>query len=179
MYDKEKINSLAAEYIKTGSDKVFGQLLLVLIPMIDAVLGRHEKYEYFWEDVKQDVLVVLWKRRKQELKPEKLKRNEPSVFFFFRIRDRVRWYLHKMKKLYGLSHRDILFDFEHTLLSFIQNEFLDPEDIYIVKCETPRLMLEQCKEAIEKHPGLKTKREKRVVLRATKKMIEDDFGVKL
>ena len=177
MYDKEKINSLTNEYIETGSDKVFGQLLIALMPMIDVVLFKHREYKFFWEDIKQDVIAVLWKRRKQELKPEKLKENEPSVFFFFRIRDRTRWFLQKMQTQYGLHHRGVLLDFEHALLSFIQNEFLNPEDLYIVNYEAPRLMFEKCKQAVEKHPGLKTDEEKRAVLHGIKKMIKDDFGV--
>ena len=43
--------------------------------------------------------------------------------------------------------------------------------------EAPKLMFEKCKQAIEKHPGLKTRGEKQAVMKGIKKMIFDNFGV--
>ena len=64
MYEKESINKLARECVKTKCDKTFETLIKELIPIIDIQLRkRYPQKEEFWDDMRQDALLGLWKNR--------------------------------------------------------------------------------------------------------------------
>jgi len=177
VYDKKKIFCLTQEYIKTGKDTVFAQVITELIPMIDVILSRYPNYVEFYDDLKQEVLIVLWKARKKGLHPNVLVRSpDPTMVFFFRIKDRVCAFL---KRMDNERRREALSDFGYAMLLRTQNEFLDPENIYIVKYEAPRVLYKKCIDSIVQHLGLKTQEEKTRAMVDIRKMIERDFGVEL
>ena len=65
MYNPKKINALALKYVETDDDKYCEELLKELTPLVNTQLARfYEGSEDFWSDLKQDVLLIIWKRRK-------------------------------------------------------------------------------------------------------------------
>ena len=64
-FDAERINQLAQEYVETSDDSVFERLMLEeLEPMIGVQLGKNYiSMKGFWEDMRQEVLLYLWKNR--------------------------------------------------------------------------------------------------------------------
>ena len=176
MYDKKKIISLTQEYIDTEKDAVFAKVLMELVPMIDVILSHHPGYVEFYDDLRQEVLLVLWNRRKGELRPNILMRSpDPTMLFFSRIKDRVCAFLRRVD---NESRREALSDFGYGLLLRTQNELLDPENIYIVKYEAPRVLYKKCVDSIKQHPGLQTYEERVRAMFDVRKMIEQDFGVR-
>jgi len=89
MYDKEKINKLAMEFVNTGNG--FNELLEVLEPMVQKILLRYPKYEEHHEDLKQTVLLKIFQRMNdaEKMKP-RFTKNVPSDYLFFRIKDYIR-----------------------------------------------------------------------------------------
>ena len=64
MYDKELIECLGSKYRNTGQDVDFEVLLEAVHPLIDTQLGRqYSSMKHEWEDMKQEVLLKLWKNR--------------------------------------------------------------------------------------------------------------------
>lgn len=64
-FNSERINQLAQEYVRTSDDAVFERLMLEeLKPMIRVQLGKnYTSIKDFWEDMRQEVLLYLWKNR--------------------------------------------------------------------------------------------------------------------
>ena len=98
-YAKEEIKRLAEEYIKSGDDDVFSNLLNnQLIYVIKAQLAKKygSLYEY-WDDMETEVVMKLWKNR------EGIKTTSTKVLYHFfsgRIRRDLFRASQKMKKLY-------------------------------------------------------------------------------
>lgn len=65
-FNSERINQLAQEYVRTSDDAVFERLMLEeLEPLINVQLGRnYTSIKDFWEDMRQEMLLYLWKNRK-------------------------------------------------------------------------------------------------------------------
>jgi len=64
MYQKEEVERLAGEYVETGDEQVFEALIKALIPLINVQLGKnYSRYKEFWDDLRQEVLLKLWKNR--------------------------------------------------------------------------------------------------------------------
>lgn len=65
MYNVVKIEHLAKVYVESAEDKDFELLLDLLIPVIDIQLGKkYPDHRGYWGDMKQEVLLKLWKNRK-------------------------------------------------------------------------------------------------------------------
>lgn len=64
MYRVKEIEQLAQKYAKTGNDKIFEALIRALIPLIDIQSARrYPDLKEYWDDIKQEVLLKLWKNR--------------------------------------------------------------------------------------------------------------------
>lgn len=75
MYQKEKVEWLAKEYVETEYDAnnncgtyspnlVFEALIKALIPLINVQLGKnYSSLKEFWDDLQQEVLLKIWKNR--------------------------------------------------------------------------------------------------------------------
>lgn len=64
MYNEETIDRLVEEYKRTSKDAVFEKLLSELVNIIDMQLvKKYEGAEIFWDDLRQEVLLKIWKNR--------------------------------------------------------------------------------------------------------------------
>ena len=85
MYDKKQINSLFKQYVETKDDKVFERLLIACDRMIDVILSKCQNVSQYFEDIKQDVRLLMWENiRKNPYLSNYL--SSPSSYLFFRIR---------------------------------------------------------------------------------------------
>ena len=84
-FDVERINQLTQEYVETSDDSVFERLMLEeLGPIIRVQLGKnYTSIRDFWEDMRQEVLMHLWKNR-ESVKTTKSK--SCYRFYYQRIR---------------------------------------------------------------------------------------------
>jgi len=65
MYQIEEIEHLAQQYVGSESDEVFEGLINALIPLIDMQSARkYPDLKEYWDDMKQEVLLKLWKNRR-------------------------------------------------------------------------------------------------------------------
>jgi len=112
MYSKDKIDLLFRKYIEDGDDKIFGDLMEAVDPMIDVVLRNYSKYDRHFSDLKQEVKLKMWKNQRN---PKKLGRTKmaPSVYLFFLIRSYVSRAFDKLMKAYD--------DTEHAMF-FVRSE---------------------------------------------------------
>lgn len=79
VYDKDKIEGLTKQYIKSGDDNIFVELMKELEPVIKIQLGKgYSSLKEHWNDMSQEVLLKLWKN-KEGLKTA----SSTSLFFFF------------------------------------------------------------------------------------------------
>jgi len=87
MYDQDEINALSILYITFGKEEDFRSLLHALIPMINKILLRFPDFSEFYDDIRQDVLLCIWKNWKNIDKlRNSLEDTVPVNFFFFKVR---------------------------------------------------------------------------------------------
>lgn len=87
MYHKDEINKLYCKYTETREEASLASLITECEPIIDIVLTRYKKYSRHTSDMKQEVLLRLWKNLR--LRPtENLTRYliNPTSYLFFLIR---------------------------------------------------------------------------------------------
>jgi len=102
MYQKEEIERFAKKYVDTGDEQVFETLIKILIPMIDVQLGKsYSSLKEFWDDLRQEVLLKLWKNREGLLTTES---THFCSYFYGRIRV---WLFRACKKLKKPSYDDL------------------------------------------------------------------------
>ena len=100
MYDKDEINSVAILYSVDPKVQNFEMLLKVLSPMIDYVLVKHPDVQEHWEDVKQEVLTLIWDNCSSVIQLRKLfKYSVPADYFYFKIRE---WVFRECRKMSGM-----------------------------------------------------------------------------
>jgi len=64
IYNVRQVEKVAQRYKQTGEDSDFKQVLKVVDPLIDVFLGlRYSSIKHEWEDLKQEVILKLWKNR--------------------------------------------------------------------------------------------------------------------
>jgi len=99
VYSKEKIGLLFNHYVDSGDDKVFGELMEAIDPIIDIVLKKYQKYERHFDDVKQLVKLKMWKNQRN---PKKLGRyrKSPTTYMFYLVRSYVSIAYEKILKIY-------------------------------------------------------------------------------
>lgn len=87
MYDKRKINILFKTYADTREDEILGRLIEECEPIIDIVLIKYTKYSRHRDDMKQEVLLRLWRNLRLR-DAENLARYliNPCHYLFFLIR---------------------------------------------------------------------------------------------
>ena len=62
MYDKRKIDNLFKEYVETGGDKTFEQLVIECLPLFGAIIARFSSVLPYREDILQDLLLIFLKQ---------------------------------------------------------------------------------------------------------------------
>jgi len=108
VYNKNRIDNLFREYIFTGDDRILGQLIEALSPMIDVVLSRWTTHKRFFEDAQQEIKLKLWKNLRGFERLEKQTIN-PSSYLFFLLRNYARRVLgHLPPDVFLTSLDDIL-----------------------------------------------------------------------
>ena len=179
MYNKIQIDRLFKNYIATGDDKVFGQLIEVCDPMISIVLARYGKHSRHFSDMRQEVKMKLWEHLRKPVRGKKYLL-APSVYLFFVVRAYVRIAYEKLKAQYGESFESSFSNYGDRLLSLLQSDLLDPERLYIVRKEIPRELFKACKRGILTDGRLVGKlRKTKEAIRLVKEEIEGDFDVEL
>jgi len=126
LYSKSKIDLLFRKYIEEGDDKVFGELMEAVDPMIDIVLRNYSKYDRHFSDLKQEVKLKMWKNQRS---PKKLgcAKMSPTVYMFFLIRSYTARAFDKLMKAYGDTEFDVfVFHAEDWICSI--GESLSPEE---------------------------------------------------
>jgi len=114
MYDKEKINRLSLRYIETDDDAVFEELLKELEKVIDKqLLKYHCDIKEDWDDLKQRILLILWKNRKKIQETDLT----PSSYFYYSIMGHGSNEKRKIKKCYDKYSSNV-----HSLSYFSRDE---------------------------------------------------------
>lgn len=110
MYSKRKIDLLFRKYVEEGDDKIFGELMEAVDPMIDVVLKSYGGQEIYFEDLKQEVKLKMWKNQRD---PKKLGRSSttPSVYMFFLIRSYTARAFERIMRIYGDIEKGISFSY--------------------------------------------------------------------
>ena len=103
MYDKELLERLGKKYRSTGADADFEVLLEVIRPLIDTQLGRqYSSMKHEWEDMKQGVLLKLWKNRSALC----FSKSELCSRFFY---EQIRYNLNRAaKKIKGIVNMKLI-----------------------------------------------------------------------
>ena len=177
MYNKKKINQLFEKYVETGDDKIFEQLIEACEPMIDIVLTKYKRYDRHFDDVKQKVKLNIWKNKR---KPEDLSKylTSPTTYLFFVVRRYVMVAFEAMKSIYKEGIEVTFSEYGTRILSLIQNEYLDPEDLYLFKYELPQKMFEREVKKLQKDKALSADSDAmRKAIEQIRQMVEEDFGV--
>lgn len=177
MYNKKEITRLFEKYVETGDNKVFERLLEACDPMIDIVLMKYKKYSRHFDDVKQKVRLNIWKNKRS---PENLSKylTSPTTYLFFVVRRYVMVAFEAMKSIYKEGIEVTFSEYGTKILSLIQNEYLDPEDLYLFKYELPQKMFEREVKKLQKDKALSADSgamQKAIGL--IKRLDEEDFGV--
>ncbi len=99
-YDKKKICLLYEEYISTEDDKVFGELMKEIDPIIDIVLTKYGKLGRYFEDARQEMRMKLWMHFRN---PERLVKysDNPSTYLFSVVRAYMVKIFESLKRIYG------------------------------------------------------------------------------
>lgn len=180
MYNKTKINDLTREYVKAGDNRIFEQLLISLRPMVWIILQtRYAKAFPYFDDMVQEILLKIWQFRQ---KPEQLNKQtvNPSSYWFYVIRAYANIVFDQFNKIYKFDSEITFTDYGVRLLTIIQDAFLDPESRYYFKVECPKILFRRCKKDICNHVVLRNNpRGKGKVIQKIKKLIEEDFGVRV
>jgi len=176
-YSKEEINRLFERFVKTKDDKTFELLMAACEPVMEIVLTKYLKYIRHHEDIKQSVRLKLWKNVRMSKGLSEYLIN-PSAYLFFIIRWYVRVAFERIKSIYKEEFEVTLSGSVRREILSMQNEYLDPELLYLFKKELPRELYESCKKRILKS-GVLAEDFKKVekAIMQVKEMIEDDFGV--
>jgi len=87
-FDQKNLIRLAEEYVNTSDDTVFERLMA---EELDALIGIQLGKNYmsvreFWEDMKQEVMMYLWKNRETV---KSTKSRSYYQFYYIRIRGRL------------------------------------------------------------------------------------------
>lgn len=104
-YNKEKIVKTCLEYIDTEDDEVFVQLLRDLEPMINGIVFRHSFFDRHGADMKQEILVCLWRYQRKPALLRKQNKEFLSHYFYFIIRGYCGEVSEKMYRIYERPHR--------------------------------------------------------------------------
>lgn len=92
--NSRKIDILTEGFIRSENDETFNQLVNEIIPIINQqLLKNYSSKREFWGDIRQDVLLKIWKNR-GNIKHSLTER--PYQYFYNRIRD----YLNRSAKGY-------------------------------------------------------------------------------
>jgi len=177
LYNKKKITWLFEKYVETGDDKVFERLLEACDPMIDIVLMKYKKYSRHFDDVKQQVKLNIWKNKRR---PGDLSKylTSPTTYLFFVVRRYVMVAFEGMKSIYKEDFEVTFSEYGTKILSLIQNEYLDPEDLYLFKCELPQKMFEREVKKLQKNKSLSVdSTAMQMAIEQIKQLDEEDFGV--
>ena len=131
MYSKKKIDLLFRQYVEEGDDKIFGDLMEAVDPMIDVVLKSYGGQEVHFQDLKQEVKLKMWKNQRS---PKKLGRSSmrPSVYMFFLIRSYTARAFEKILRIYGDIECGISFSYSDDWFSggfkrLMQDEYEDED----------------------------------------------------
>jgi len=99
VYSKKKIGLLFNQYVDSGDNKTFGELMEAIDPIIDIVLKKYQKYERHFDDLKQEVKLKMWKNQRN---PKKLGRyrKAPTVHMFYLVRSYISRAYEKIMRIY-------------------------------------------------------------------------------
>lgn len=165
------------KYVETGDDKVFEQLMEACDPMIDIMLTKYKKYSRHFDDVKQKVRLNIWKNKRQ---PETLSKylTSPTTYLFFVVRRYVMVAFEAMRSMFKEEIEITFSEYGAKILSLIQNEYLDPEDLYLFKYELPQKMFEREVKKLQKDKALSADSDAmQKAIEQIKQLDEEDFGV--
>jgi len=104
-YNKEKIKKTCLEYIASEDDEIFVQLLRDLEPMINGIVFRHYFFNRHGADIKQEILVCLWRYQRNPVLLRRQNKKFLSNYFFFIIRGYCREASEKMYRIYEKPHQ--------------------------------------------------------------------------
>ena len=179
MYNKKEINRLFEEYVETGDDKVFSQLMRVCEPIIDIVLMKYKRHSRHFRDVKQEVQLKLWQRKRDPVRMRRYLIN-PSSYLFFVINRYTALVFEQYRKLFKEDIEVSFSQFGEHLLSLIQSEYLDPEVLYLVKHEIPGDLFERCKKKVLKNKALSVDFVAvEEAVKQIKELVETDFSMEV
>ena len=176
-YNRGEIDRLFRQYVETGSNEVFEQLIDSCEPLIDIVLIKYTKHIRHLSDIKQEVKLKLLQHKRNPMQMEKYLAAGPASYLFFVIRAYARIAYEEMKQQFGESYEATFSSYSKTLLSSIQDDLLDPEILYMVRKELPKELFASCKKSILVDRRLMEEPEKmEKVIQLVKQEIEEDFG---
>lgn len=181
MYDKKKIDLLFEQYVRSGDNKTFEQLIETCDSMVDIVLTKYGKYSRHFQDVRQEIKLRMWKNLRN---PKKLAHNivSPSTYLFFVVRAYVVKIFESLMRIYDddIEMTGILAKSQAYNLDIARAGFLEPES----QCAAYELVQEFFRKFVEEVKREESFREssKRIqgyIMRKYKAEAEADFGVKL
>jgi len=159
LYRKKKIDFLFKQYVETGDDEYFGELIEACSPIIHIVLAKYKIYSRHFEDVKQEVNLGMWKNLRN---PEKLKRYmwSPSTYLFFAIRAYTARIFERFMRIFG-DDKEVMSISENRMIMYklFQTTFLSPDSQYIICNEIPKRMLQEAKKRIGREVRRELERE--------------------
>ena len=107
MYQKEEIERLAKKYVETQEEEVFEVLIKALESLINVQLGKnYSSLKEFWDDLRQEVLVKLYKNREGIFTTES---THFCSYFYGRIRVWLFRACKQLAKQYDALNRDVIY----------------------------------------------------------------------